>query len=93
MRDGQLHIPEKLLSSIMPANADREDFLEYRVEGILMGLEKREEFIVKQGYEEERTKTIVCKICGADNFKVGQGGYFTAIKCLTCEWEICIHEG
>lgn len=37
--------------------------------------------------------SIVCRKCDGTQFYVGQGSHFTAIKCVKCEWEICIHEG
>lgn len=37
--------------------------------------------------------TIYCKSCGGKEFNVGSGVYFTAIRCVTCEFEICIHDG
>lgn len=56
--------------------------------------EKNEiEFNIGQGYEEIPARTLICKHCGCDKFKVGQGNCFTAIKCIKCEYEVCIHEG
>ena len=54
---------------------------------------QRNDFHVKRIYAKETCVTIVCKSCGADKFTVGQGGYFTAIKCDKCGWERCIHDG
>lgn len=39
------------------------------------------------------TKTIKCSICGGTDFNVGSGSYFTAIRCVNCKYEICVHEG
>ena len=64
--------------------ASQEDYLK----------EKKEiEFNVGQCYENEPAKTLVCKHCGSEQFKVAQGSYFTAVKCVKCEYEICIHDG
>ena len=52
-----------------------------------------DEFEIGQGYERMPAKKLRCKKCNSDKFKVGQGDYFTAIKCVNCGWEICIHEG
>jgi len=42
----------------------------------------------------EETNTLFCKQCGENKFYVGKNGkYYTAIKCINCEWELCIHEG
>ncbi len=35
----------------------------------------------------------ICKLCGGDKFQVGSDEYFTAIRCIRCKWEVCIHEG
>jgi len=51
-------------------------------------------FHVHQSYEKRRdTQTLYCKKCGGNHFYVGAGDYFTAIKCIQCGWEECIHEG
>lgn len=50
-------------------------------------------FHIGQCYGEKVAATVVCKRCGSANFFVGRGDYYTAIKCPTCAWEICIHEG
>ncbi len=56
--------------------------------------EKEEiEFNIGQSYEETPARTLICKYCGGEEFKVGQGDYFTAIKCIKCEYEVCIHDG
>lgn len=55
--------------------------------------EQRNEFHIGQSYEEKTCETLYCKHCGSDKFKVGQADYFTALKCTTCEYEICIHDG
>lgn len=54
---------------------------------------ERNDFHVGQIYDDYAAKTTICKKCGADKFMVGQGSYFTAIKCTNCNWEICIHDG
>lgn len=38
-------------------------------------------------------QTFICLKCGADRFIVGRESYHTAIKCVTCGWERCIHDG
>lgn len=34
-----------------------------------------------------------CIICGGVEFNVGTGDYFTAIRCVKCQWEQCAHSG
>lgn len=60
------------------------EVLEYRQEGI---------FESKQIYEDETVRSLICKKCGGRVFRVGQGSYLTAIKCVTCRWETVIHDG
>jgi ribosomal protein L37E len=61
-----------------------EDFVEEMEDGL---------FSIGQSYDETPAKTLVCKRCGGNQFNVGQGGYFTAIKCVTCQYEVCVHDG
>lgn len=50
-------------------------------------------FHIGQTYEDQPAQAIKCTRCGSDRFHVGQGSYYTAVKCPTCGWELCIHEG
>jgi hypothetical protein len=50
-------------------------------------------FHLGQLYEDDAAKLIYCKKCKSREFNVGQGSYFTAIRCVNCHWEICIHDG
>jgi len=76
-----LHDPKGIVKTKYP---NQGDYLE----------EKKEiEFNIGQCYEEEPAKTLVCKHCGSDQFKVAQGSHFTAVKCIKCEYEVCIHDG
>lgn len=58
-------------------------------------IEEREDnlFHIGQIYDDKVAKTLVCKHCGGNQFNVGSGNHFTAIKCITCQYEICIHDG
>ena len=76
-----LHDPKKIVKI---EYASQEDYL----------VEKKEiEFNIGQSYEETPAKTLMCKHCGSEEFKVAQGDYFTAVKCVKCEYEVCIHKG
>ena len=50
-------------------------------------------FHIGQSYEKDACKTYTCLKCGSNQFYVGKGDYYTALKCPICKWEICIHEG
>ncbi len=54
---------------------------------------QEDEFEIGQCYEDIPAHKLRCKKCGGDKFIVGQGSYYTAIKCPTCLWEKSIHEG
>lgn len=38
-------------------------------------------------------KALGCAVCGGNSFNIGEGEYATVIRCVTCGWEWCIHEG
>lgn len=46
-------------------------------------------------YETEPQETYVCLKCGGDRFVVGcsKDALLTILKCPTCGWERCIHDG
>jgi hypothetical protein len=46
-----------------------------------------------RGFQSKGIRTLVCKLCGCEEFIVGQDAYFTAIKCTECGYELGIHEG
>jgi len=50
-------------------------------------------FHIGQIYEKIPAKQIQCERCNGTNFHVGCGSYFTAIRCIICKWEYCIHDG
>lgn len=50
-------------------------------------------FHIGQSYEDKAATTIQCTACGSTEFNVGKGSFFTAIRCVKCEWETCIHNG
>jgi hypothetical protein len=52
-----------------------------------------DEFHIGQGYEGVPAKRMECIHCDGTQFIVGQGNYYTAVKCPTCSWEVMIHEG
>ena len=62
----------------------QEDYLEEK---------KYIEFKVGQSYEKIPARTLYCKHCGSDIFKVAKGDCFTAVKCINCKYEVCIHDG
>jgi len=52
-----------------------------------------DEFSIGQVYEDKPAARISCQFCGGTQFIMGAASYFTAIKCPTCQWEVCLHEG
>jgi hypothetical protein len=56
-------------------------------------LVQRGDFSTGQVYDNYKAKTTIYSKCESDKFFVGQGSYYTAIKCVNCGWEECIHDG
>lgn len=54
---------------------------------------EEDEFEIGQGYEGVPVKKLICKKCGSGEWIVGQGSYYTAIKCPKCLYELTIHTG
>lgn len=88
---------QKLLKQIAEINqikqgksglSDHQVVIEYILEKL-----KRDDFHLQPGPSSGAIKTLVCRTCGSDQFMVGQGAYFTAIKCVRCGYEAGIHEG
>ena len=76
----------------MPREIDKK-YKEPAWHDVFVKLEDDKTFKIGQCYEDQAATTIACKKCGSHEFNVGQGSYFTAIKCVKCDWQICIHEG
>lgn len=62
-------------------------------DNIYLEIEDDETFHIGQCYELEAAKTLECSQCGGRDFNVGKGSYFTAIRCVKCKWEVCVHDG
>jgi ribosomal protein S27E len=47
------------------------------------------------GYFPNRVRAdqVICLGCHGTTFAVGRASYYTAIRCMTCGWEECIHDG
>lgn len=76
----------------MPRTKDKM-YKQPRKDDVIQKLTKDETFIIGQCYEEVAATTIACKLCGSKKFNVGQGSYYTVIKCVNCDWQLCVHEG
>lgn len=55
-------------------------------------IESSERFHIGQSYEAEKVQVLECVHCKGKEFNVTTGSYFTAIRCVKCLYEICIHE-
>jgi ribosomal protein L40E len=75
------HDPKRIVKKDYPGY---EDYLKTK---------RDKEFYIGQSYEEKPAKTLYCRSCGSNEFKVGIADYFTAVKCKKCQYEICIHDG
>lgn len=76
-----IHDPKKIVDD---EYASEEDYIYSKEKG---------DFILRQIYEDNPVRTIICKHCKSDRFIVGQGHCYTAIKCVNCGYELNIHEG
>lgn len=77
---------------MMPRRKD-EEYDKPFMDEVILELIEDDTFKIGQCYEEEAATTLCCKKCGSHSFNVGQGSYFTAIKCINCDYQVCIHDG
>jgi len=54
---------------------------------------KRDKLFHVGSSKKDIAVTAHCKKCGGKEFNVGSADYWTGIKCTTCGYEVCIHEG
>lgn len=76
----------------MPGGKDK-NYKQPEFEDVLQDLPNDETFIIGQCYEDKAATTLSCKKCGSTSFNVGQGACYTAIKCVNCSWQLCVHLG
>lgn len=52
-------------------------------------------FQIGSGYtkEGEGAAELQCNQCGSTAFNVGRASLYTAIRCINCGYEFCVHEG
>ncbi len=50
-------------------------------------------FHIGQVYEDTPAVQQACAHCGSIVFHLGEGSYFTALRCANCGREWCQHEG
>ena len=55
--------------------------------------ESRGRFHIGQSYDRKPAVVIRCRKCRGTDFNVATGSYYTAIRCVKCKWEVCIHNG
>lgn len=49
-------------------------------------------FHIGQTYDGKPATQMKCS-CGCVAFHIGRGDYYTAVRCMDCRKELCIHEG
>ena len=89
--DNHIAIPNNL-RSLMPKD-ENGDIDSCEAPDVLTNNISKTVFHIGQSYEKSPCETLQCSICGNTQFQVGKGSLYTAIRCPTCEWELCIHEG
>lgn len=86
-----------LLASIHKLNNPQKEFTDFADQDVMMEFvvekKQRDDFHLVSDENETRCATIVCRLCGDDQFIVGQKEYYTALKCVRCNYELGIHEG
>lgn len=86
-----------LLTDIHKLNNIQSVESEFTDQAVIMEyvIEKRQQknFHLVKSQDEGCCETLVCKLCENDQFIIGQKEYFTALKCVNCNYEIGIHEG
>ncbi len=70
-----------------------EQFPESEHEDVLREDLLDETFHIGQCYEGVAATTLRCLKCGSKEFNVGQGSFFTVLRCPNCKWECCVHSG
>ena len=66
----------------------------FEYEGFIFDNEPDKPFMLHQSYEKPGdTKQVKCAKCGRATLEVGQGRYYTVIRCPDCGHESCIHDG
>jgi len=77
----------------MSVRAINQNYQAPRFKEVIKKLPDDDSFQIGQIYDDRPVTTLSCAKCGSDEFMVGQGSYFTAIRCPSCKWELCIHDG
>jgi hypothetical protein len=78
-------MPNYCIDEFWPENEKQDELLAYD--------QQAKPFHIGQCYEESKAMTLKCYKCGGNKFHVAQGSCYTAIRCVICMWECCIHEG
>lgn len=76
--DVDTHVPKEIKNEL-------ENIFDHKKDGLFHNL--------VSDNEVDKLDTIYCRICGGKEFYVGSGSYFTALKCIKCKWEACVHDG
>lgn len=93
MKSNYYNIPKKYIAKEDWNDGDYTGMYSDNPKDSIYREEDKNDFHIGQSYESEPAKTIICNECNGDKFIVGRGNYFTAIKCIGCGWEMCVHEG
>lgn len=78
-------IPSYCIGEVWPKGEEQRELLSYDKDAA--------QFHIGQRYEDKTALPLKCNKCGSKEFNVAQGSYYTAIRCVRCEWECCIHAG
>ena len=78
----------------MPREVDRE-YEEPEENDVTEDLPDDQTFRIGQSYHFRglSATTISCKKCKSKAFNVGRCFCYAAIKCVNCDWQVCIYDG
>lgn len=79
----QFYDPNNVSGRIDSKYTDSENFL----------IPRGDVFHIGQIYDTKPAHVMICKFCGGDKFTIAQGSHFTAVSCVTCQYEVCAHTG
>ena len=86
-----------LLSTIHKLNCILGSVEDFNDEDVIMEYvlkkERRSDFHLNHESGKEGCESLICRVCNNDRLIVGQAAFFTAVRCVNCDYEITVHEG
>lgn len=80
-------IPDEFVPESIP-----EEFKNQRY-GLDILRDSNELFHCGQSYTKRVASVIECRVCKGKEFNVARDSYWTGVRCVTCKYEVCVHDG